>query len=291
MPGGIEASMNRLTKFIDLILYSNLWIALAAVGMCWQSEFLLFGAFHWSPYTGFVLAGTLFLYAAHRLFGLTRVQPFRDTGRYQVIARYRRHIALLALFAAGAGSWYYFQLPFFMKWQLIIPCLIGLTYVAPVLGGSRRLRDLPYVKIFLIAIAWAWLTAILPAAARSWALTAPALLITLERGFFIFALTLPFDVRDLQVDAYTEVRTLPAHLGMRRTRLLAVAALAVMLLCSWLNYRLATYTAGTLAALHLSALLSYALIYFADRVDHDYYFSGALDGMLLLQFLLVVWWA
>ena len=283
--------MKLLTKFIDLILYSNLWIALAAVGMCWQSEFLLFGAFEWSPYTGFVLFGTLFLYAAHRLFGLTRVQPFRDTGRYQVIARYRRHITLYALFAAGAGSWYYLRLPFFLKWQLIIPCLIGLAYVMPVLRGARRLRDLHYVKIFLIAIAWAWITAILPAAARSWALTAPALLMTLERAFFVFALTLPFDVRDLQVDAYTEVRTLPSRFGIRRTRFLAAADLAIMLLFSWSNYRLDTYTAGTLAALHLSAFLSYALIYFADRIDHDYYFSGALDGMLLLQFLLVLWWA
>lgn len=277
-----------MTRFIDFILYSNLWIALAAVGMVWQSEFLLFGRLGWTPYAGFVFFATLFLYAVHRLVGLSRVQPFRSTGRYRVIARFRRPIALCALLAAGAGSWYYFKLPFATQWQLLFPCLLSLAYVLPVFEGKRRLRDLHYLKIFLIAIAWAWITVLLPAANRAWALNVPALLMALERAFFIFSITLPFDIRDLEVDAHTGVRTLPGRLGPFRTRLLAAAALASMLLCSWLNYRLDVYQGSTLAALCGSAVLSYALIHFADRVEHDYYFSGALDGMMLLQFLMVV---
>ncbi len=256
--------------------------------MVWQSEFLLFGSFGWTPYSGFVFFATLFLYAVHRLVGLTRVQPFRSAGRYRVIARFRRHIAFYALLAAGAGSWYYFQLPVAMQWQLLFPCLLSLAYVLPVFGGKKRLRDLHYIKIFLIAIAWAWITVLTPAAARAWALTVPTLLMALERALFIFSITLPFDIRDLEVDAHTGVHTLPARFGPSRTRLLAAAALAGMLLCSWLNYRLDVYQGSTLAALSGSALLSYALIHFADRVEHDYYFSGALDGMMLLQFLMVV---
>jgi len=282
--------MNVLTNFLNFLFYSNLWIAVAAVAMCWQSNFLLFGAFGWKPYTGFVLFATLLLYAVHRLVALIRLAPFRSTGRYQVIARFRRVIAIGAFLAAGAVLWFYLQLPWPIQVQLLFPSAIGLAYVLPVFGRSRRLRDLHYVKIFLIAIAWTWVTVVIPATARSWALTIPAGLMALERAFFVFALTLPFDIRDLKVDAYVGVRTLPARLGIRRTRLLAAAALTGMLLFSWLNYRMDVYDANTLAALISSAVLSYVLIHFADRVEHDYYFSGALDGMMLLQFLLVLWW-
>lgn len=279
--------MKLLTAFIDFILYSNLWIALAAVAMVWQSEFLLFGSFDWTAYSGFVFFATLFLYAVHRLVGLTRVQPFQSAGRYRIIARFRWHIALYALLAAGAGSWYYFQLPLVMQGQLLFPCLLSLAYVLPVFAGKKRLRDLNYLKIFLIAIAWSWITVFIPATNRAWALTVPTLLMALERALFIFSITLPFDIRDLEVDAHTGVRTLPARLGMPRTRWLAASALGGMVLCSWLNYRLDVYPGGTLASLTGSALLSYALIHFADRVEHDYYFSGAIDGMMLLQFLMV----
>lgn len=276
-----------LKKFIDLILYSNLWIALAAVSMSLQTQLLLFGELRRDPLFGFIFFATLCLYAVHRLVGLRKVKPFQEAGRFKVIARFQSHILVYALVSAAAAAWFFFRLTWRMQMAAVLPSLIGLGYVLPVIGGSRRLRDLHYIKIFLIAGAWSWITAGLVAASRHWGLTLPALVLLLERACFVFAITLPFDIRDLQVDAFTKVETLPARLGIRRTKGLAAAALLLMLaLVAW-NYRMDVYTLPQALALLLSALLSYALIHFSDRIRHDYYFTGLIDGMMTLQFLLV----
>lgn len=276
-----------LKKLIDLVLYSNLWIALAALSLALQTQLLLFGDLRWDPLFGFIFFATLCLYALHRLVGLSKVKPFREVGRFRIISRFQSHILIYAVVSGTGATWFFFLLPRQMQLASVLPSLISLGYVLPVLG-NKRLRDLHYVKIFLIAIAWSWITVGLVAANRNWALTLPAMVILLERAMFVFAITLPFDIRDLQVDAFTQVETLPARLGIRRTKMLAAAILLGMLGCVAWSYRLDVYRFPQAVALAISALCSYLLIHFSDRVKHDYYFTGLIDGMMVGQFVLVL---
>ena len=229
--------MNLIRKFVDLLLYSNLWIALAAVAMCLQSQYLLFGKLTWSPFLGFVFCATLSLYATHRIIELERVKPFRDKGRYGAIVRLKQLILVAGIIAAVAGAWFFFHLDGLVQLLLIFPCLVGAAYVLPVLGGRKRVRDLHHIKAFLVVIAWAWVTVTVPAAEYSWAFTAPAILMLMERICFLFALILPFDIRDLKVDAHTRVKTLPSNLGIKRTKILAAFSLLLMLAFAGLNYQ------------------------------------------------------
>jgi 4-hydroxybenzoate polyprenyltransferase len=276
-----------LKKFVDILLYSNLWIALCAVAMCLQTQLLLFGELRWEPLLGFVFFATTLLYVLHRLISLKKVQPFMKKGRFQIIAKFRCHLLIYAGLAALAGSWFFFQLDRHLKWALILPCLLSLGYVVPFLGDNKRLRDLDLLKIFLLAVAWSWITAGLPAASRHWALTAPALLMALERLTFVFALTLPFDIRDLNVDAYTQVKTIPARFGLHKTKILSAAVLLSSLGFAWLNYYIDVYDLQVLLTLAASLSLTFLLTFFSDRIRHDYYFAGLLDGMMILQFVLV----
>ncbi|MCB0612170.1 MAG: UbiA family prenyltransferase [Lewinellaceae bacterium] len=279
--------MPLIRAIINLILYSNLWIALAALAMAAQTQLLLSGQVQPTPLLGFILFATLFLYAVHRIVGLEKAQPFLKKGRYYVISRFRSHITFYAI-AAGLGAAVFFlQLSFRLQLAAVAPSLIALGYVLPFLSGRRRLRDLSYVKIFLIAIAWSWITVLLPALELGMGWSIPMAILLLERAFFIFAITLPFDIRDLEVDAYNQVKTLPAQLGYRRTKALAMACLMMMAALAGLNHHLDVYSNGAFFALLLSALIAFALIYFADKVKHDYYFSGLIDGLMVLQFLLV----
>lgn len=284
--------MNRsilplLRAFLDLLLYSHIWIGLAAAAMCAQTDWLLFGRLRWQPLWGFVFFGTMFVYSLHRLFSIRRVGEHDRSGRFATIGRFRRSIWAGVLISTLAGGWFFLQLSPAVQWSLVVPCLLSLGYVLPVVKGRRRLRDLHFLKIFLLALTWSWITAALPAVDRHWLLTAPALLLCLERALFIFALSLPFDIRDLPLDEFAQVKTLPSQLGAGKTKILAAVTLLLMLGFSYLNFRLDVYRMGTLLALVLSALYSYLLIVFSDRVRHDYYFSGLLDGAMILQFALV----
>ncbi len=276
-----------LKAFIDFILYSNLWIATAALAMAAQTQVLLSGQAQATPFLGFVLFATLLLYAVHRIVGLEKARPFREKGRYFIISRFKSHILLYAVLSAMGAAAFFFQLPFCLQLAAVFPSAIALGYVLPVLKGRRRLRDLSYIKIFLIAIAWSWITVALPAIELGLGKNIPMALMALERSCFIFAITLPFDIRDLEIDRYNEVKTLPAQLGMARTKALALLSLLLMSAFAFLNYHIDVYGSSTFYALLLSGLLAYGLIQGADKARHDYYFSGLIDGMMIVQFLLI----
>ena len=274
-------------KLLNLIFYSNLWIALAAAAMVMQTQYLLTLRWEWTTYTSFVFTATLCLYALHRLVAVRKVAPFREQGRFQVIWQYRTHIVWYAA-AAGLASLYFFvQLPMRLWVQLWIPCVIALLYVLPAFGKGRRLRDLNYIKIFLVAITWTWLTAILPATLAGRWLSLPALLLALERVFFIFAITVPFDIRDLQIDAHTRVHTLPGRFGTRAAKRMAYVSLALMLLAAFANVYIDAYPLPVFSVLSGVAVLSAFCVAYSDQTDKDYFFTGLIDGTMILQCVLI----
>lgn len=254
--------------------------------MAAQTQFLLLGNGAPTPLLGFIFFATLFLYAVHRIIGLRKSHPFTATGRYAVIARFRTPIIFYAGMAGICAGLFLLQMPLRILAGLVAPCLLALFYVLPVWKGYR-LRDLHYIKIFLIAITWSWITVFLVALELGMTWSIPMYVMLLERALFVFAITIPFDIRDLEIDAFNKVKTLPAALGIRQSQRLAGLSLLLLLLLAALNYYWDVYSLQDFIALVLSACLSGVLIFLSDRARHDYFFTGLLDGMMVLQFLLV----
>lgn len=254
--------------------------------MCLQTQFLLFGKMKANVLVLFVFCSTLFLYALHRIIGLQKVKPFQDKGRYLVISTFKNHIVIYAALAASGAFISFWRLNFSVQVALIIPAILSLGYVIPILTGKRRLRDLHFIKIFLIAIVWASITVLLPVLEADAAMDKTVLWLFLERSLFVFAITLPFDIRDLKIDAHTAVKTLPSELGIARTKGLAYAALILVIIFASLNVGI--YSMRGLIAIGLSAVSTVFLIAYSDRVEHDYYFTGLIDGTMIVQFLLLL---
>ncbi|MEM6317263.1 MAG: UbiA family prenyltransferase [Bacteroidota bacterium] len=276
-----------LRKFVNLLLFGNFWIAAAAVAMTWQTEYLLYGELAWTPLTTFVFSATLFLYAIHRIVGLVKVKPFLEKYRYAIIYRFRNHIKLYA-FLGGVGALVtFFYLSFANQLLLIIPAILSLGYVLPFVKGQKRLRDFDYIKIFLIAIVWGVITVVMPILERGLQFEWPYLLLLLERMFFVFAITLPFDIRDLKIDAHIDVKTIPAILGIIQTKRLAATCLLLVALLAGSNYWLGTHSLFNLLAIGLSVFSTYLLVNYSDKTDDDYFFTGVMDGTMIVQFLLV----
>lgn len=64
--------------------------------------------------------------------------------------------------------------------------------------------------------------------------------------------------------------------------------LFIMLIFVFINFQGGAYTSYNGLALFLSAVFTSLFIMLAKPDKHDYYFSGLLDGMFLLQSLLVL---
>ena len=276
-----------LKKFIDLIFYSNLWIALCASAMCWQTQYLLTGQLELNWILGLIFFATLFLYALHRIIGISKVHEFLDLERYAVISKFKHHITVYAILAAIGGAWCFWNIGMNIKLALFAPGLISLGYVIPFLSGKKRLRDLNHIKIFLIALVWAWVTVMLPALELNLFYEKNIWLMAMERVLFVFSITLPFDIRDLKVDAHSDVKTIPTVIGIKRTKQLAALILFVTFLISiflfWENF----YSENVLLGLTLSYLSTLYFIFKSDKIKHDYFFTGVIDGTMILQFLLI----
>lgn len=276
--------MKKGLLIADWLFYSNVWIALNAAAQVMQTRFLLGGGLELTPAAGFIFFGTLFLYAIHRIIGVGQLAPFTASGRYKVISEHKKHLFFFSVLGLVGGLYFFFLLPWQIQWKLVLPGLLALGYVLPLGASGKRLRDLHFLKIFLLALVWAWLTVWLPAAELGADMQRATLLMGVERAAFIFALVVPFDIRDVEVDRHVRVRTLPNYLGVNAAIALAFLMMAAMLAFAWVNH----YPAGARAGLACSAGITMTLVLLSRQVQHDYFFSGLLDGMLGLQFLLVL---
>ncbi len=281
--------MKYLRPIIDLVLYGNFWIAVCAVAMTVQTQFILTGTVSWTPFVGLVGFSTLMIYAIHRYIGLKKVRIFTDTGRYFIIAKFKNHILFYAAIGGIGAAICFLLLSLKMQMALVLPGLISLGYVIPILGGKKRLRDLNQLKIYLIAVVWAWITVILPILdmGKLGIDNGTTLLLFLERMLFVFAITLPFDIRDLKVDGHTGVETIPSQIGIEKTKKLASIVLFVVLILAAINLLLDNYTTPIFIAMAVSCASTNWLIKNCDTRRDDYYFTGLIDGTMIFQFLLI----
>jgi 1,4-dihydroxy-2-naphthoate octaprenyltransferase len=98
-----------------------------------------------------------------------------------------------------------------------------------------------------------------------------------RRALFIFAITLPFDIRDAERDAGAHVRTLPHILGTSSTRTLAWGVMACCLLLDMFNTQSVVHFLGSACAVVWTCVLLFPM----TRPRHDMYYACGLDGAML----------
>jgi 4-hydroxybenzoate polyprenyltransferase len=278
-----------------LLIFSNLFIALAAVSLTCETYYLLDAAEQVRSPGSYGLAGliffaTLFVYNLDRLVSVSREDAVEVTERHQWIRARRKWLWSVVGLSGVGGLASLIFVPIDVLWGLVPLGVISLAYSLPVMsteGKKLRLKDLPGLKIFLIALVWASVTVILPALAADADVLGPDVLLAFaERVIFIFAITLPFDVRDLERDRLSGIRTLPMKLGAEKTRWLAVGAMLAFVAVVVAHYGLAIDSATV--PMVASGVLSAVALWFSDEVRGEMYYVGVLDGTMLVQGAMVI---
>jgi 4-hydroxybenzoate polyprenyltransferase len=152
------------------------------------------------------------------------------------------------------------------------------------LGSIRlpALRNINYIKIFLIVYVWVALTVWLPFITAD----IPTKIIwveTFQRALFYLALTLPFDIRDETTDTQQQLKTLANKLGMVKTKWLAATCLLLSTSIAFLHYQLTIFF-----AIACANLLCFILVLLANKVRPMLYFTGLMDGTIIIQYLLLL---
>ena len=266
----------------SFLLYSNIFIALCAVAMSLETLVLIGEVGHLWALQGEVFAATLCIYAMHRLVSLGRLREDLVNQRFQAIRSIKRFIWVVMGLSVALGIVLFWWLKPTTQLALVIPALLSLGYVLP-FWKNKRLRDFHLLKIFLIAGVWAYVTVLLPCLESGLPLDEHLFLIYSERALYIFAITLPFDIRDWEIEQASGVQTIPSLIGMEATIYMGLTCIVLWTVMVWCLY--AAWAAWLFSGI---ALLSALLIWGSRKPRPDYYFTGFLDGMMLLQGLVIV---
>ncbi|NVO86746.1 UbiA family prenyltransferase [Hymenobacter terrestris] len=280
----------RWRQLLDAVLYSSVWLSVAALGLMWAT-FLFWGVHISARLGGLIFAATLFLYNLDSVLPYKHGQLPGATRRKQWIRAHRPQLLTLTVAAGAVAGVLYLTdarlLPLTLFGGHL--ALISVLYSMPLVrrhGRWRALRDLPLLKVFLIAYVWAAVTVWIPALylGRDWA--SPVVLVLFARRFLlILALALVFDIRDYSKDRLTGTHTFPGVLGSRATKWLGLVALlgAALLVPPGVSVPHAV-------ALVLPLALAAAVLWYAEESRPDYYFALLTDGMMVVQFV-AVWLA
>ncbi len=276
----------ELQDVIDFLLLGNFFIAACAAMQALQTCKLRYYSVAGSPILVFVFCATFLLYNIHKPVTYWLNKEFIANPRFQNAKRFEGFLSILTFVATLVCLDCFFLFKQTGQLTVIISGVLSIAYVLPFLKG-KRLRDLPYLKIILISVVWAIVSVILPISlvGRGWGM--PESLMFLEKIFFIFALTIPFDIRDMGWDAETGVKTIPLSIGSEKAKRLAsyaiIASFLIVCVLSYFN----VYTLNQYIVLSISLILSEYLIHKTQTNESNLFFYGFIDGQLLFQSFLI----
>ncbi|MFY0672105.1 MAG: hypothetical protein JXQ87_01790 [Bacteroidia bacterium] len=182
----------------------------------------------------FLFFATILMYNLDRLFGdewpLIKTYFQALTKKNSEFVKSHAKVTFQLVFALPALALFLF-IPNAQKITLIVPAFVAFLYALPIGSGQLRLRELPFAKIFSIAFVWAWLGAFLCTPVGE--ITFNNSILFVDRFLLIYAITIPFDLRDMVVDEQKSLATIPIKMGVRKSLSSAVIAFLLMLFSLW----------------------------------------------------------
>lgn len=193
-----------------------------------------------------------------------------------------RHIQTFS-FMAFAGLVY---LAFYQSvLVLVFSGIMGvftLLYALPLFEGNKNLRSLRGIKIYVIAFVWAGVTVLLPLIDYVNLWKWDVFLVFMQRFFLVLALTLPFEIRDLQFDK-VQLGTIPQKFGVRGTRIIGMFLICVFLLLEFFKVQITFENA--VSSVFIGILVIILIRYSALR-QSKYYASFWVESVPVFWWLL-----
>jgi 4-hydroxybenzoate polyprenyltransferase len=277
-----------LNWFLRCLLYSNTLIAICAIAFLCEGYLLLGDEIHYDPLIFLTGASALFTYMLIRLVAVKRISSYEPDERWDFFLKHLKYFRIITIMALLISSVFYFMIPSNVQIALLVPGLISVLYGLP-LGTKFRLRDIGLIKIFLIAFVWAYISSVLPAINSGNEISNLAVFILFLANYcFTFAITLPFDIKDLKIDKMNNVKTIPVYLGEENTYNLSALLLFISAgLHVYLQREILHGQIDYSIPISISILISLLIVWItrSKKKDNFLYF-GILDGMILLQFLI-----
>lgn len=280
-----------LHKSLDFLIFSNIFIAICAVAQALVTYHLL-GIQPNIIVLSFLFFSTLCIYnfsiliqkpAIHKRSPFRRIRWVYWHYRFCVSATIVSAISLIPIF---------FLLSLSTKLLLVFLGLVSIGYSLPLFSVNDKkfgLRNIPGLKLFLIALVWAVSCVTFPILEINEEHLyhinfQDVFILTAKRFLFIAAITVPFDIRDLFQDKINELKTIPTVLGEKGAYIFCQILLLLYLVL------LFVFNKGidiNFIALTITIVLAGWLIFKSNWKKNEYYYFFYLDGTMALQYVLL----
>jgi hypothetical protein len=269
--------MNLLKQGFGFYVFANIHVALASYCLI-RITFLEFD-FENQSLALFVFFATILSYNMIRLVQLDRINSMTAIW----IRAHKKGLVLLNIMALFGLVYFAFDLNL-SGFIALLPFVVAtLFYVLPMKNKSSGLRQVPGLKLFLIAISWAGITLYFPiqeaglAVSNQW-------LFFVQRFLFVLAITIPFDIRDSQFDL-RELATLPQVLGVNKAKIVAIIAVLAFL---GIDLFLLDISSSMFKIHLLIVLISMVLIVFSSPIRNRFYTTFWVEAIPIVWYILML---
>ncbi len=270
-------------RFIDVIIYTSIFTACCAVGLCMATEKLIDPAsVHLITKLHLLIFGSTLL-----VYNTPRLLPSANGVQAKSSALRKWYVFFCATGLVLSSAGLYGQ-----SMQVLILCsalgVLAFSYFLPVLpfGSKKRLRDHGWLKICVLTGVWTLATTVLPMVAMHKQVANYPLEIAM-RFAFVFVLCLLFDIRDIDTDLNNNIRTLPHKLGLAMSYRFISVLLVVFAVFSTLQFFRFADTERLYSSL-FTALTTAGIVWYLKENSDKRAFVLLADGPMLLYSICIL---
>lgn len=228
-------------------MYSNVWVSIAVA--CFTAlSFVKFGEMLWS-YTLFTLTATISAYNYMRIVQMPSDLDQKNHQKFWMNTHLMQAVFFTLVFSILSFILFLDFASWRWVWLMAPAVIVSMLYPLGFKNAFRSftsLRNVPGLKLILISVSWSYVTYIIPVLLMD-QLSLIDIIEFIARSFFIAALIIPFDIRDLQIDD-EHMRTLPQRLGIKKSRQLAILFSLIYMAWKLFEYNLGLMEIGLLAS-------------------------------------------
>ncbi len=274
--------MSALTTWIKNLIYANVWVSANVLFITLTSTFSV-GLKSNTAWLFFSFFSTLLAYNFQRIVKFPQLQTSSERNTW--LRNNKNLLFILTAIGFLGSSIALFFLPIKIWVLLLLPAAMSFFYVVPLKSKKRSLREVPFLKIYLIALSWVFVAVFVPLYMASQSLR---LIISmfLEKTFFVLAVTIPFDIRDMPFDSPIK-KTIPQVIGVKRALIVAILFLLLSCAIAIVLFQQGYYSLGACIGLIISYVISGLVITRSGIHRRELFYTGIIDGLFFLQFCLV----
>lgn len=251
---------------------SSLHVAFAVYALVRITE-LYFGLPYNEPLDYFIFYGSITGYNFVKYAGIAKLH-------HMSLTKNLRLIQILSLISFVLMLYYASKIGYNTLLYFVPLGLLTLLYAVPIFNGlTKSLRNTASIKIIVIAIVWAGVTALIPILSVDKYVDTKIMLVVIQRFLFVIVLTLPFDIRDLRFDK-KHLQTIPQLIGIERTKKLGFVLLGITMVIEFFITPNHQYKVAYLIVFVILLML----LQRAKRKQSKYYAS------FWVEWIPIIWW-